>query len=538
MATTRIGTYAASFFARHSLVAEKQTYVALKASNLRPNFSTGTTRNSSVDFKPKSRRRIVVTGMGAVSPLGGTMLETWKRLIASGDSNSVDDVIISLSEALMRQKLPSSMFDIEYQLSKQLPCQIAAPASAAFDLPYDHRMNRSTQLALQATKDALEQAGLSGWFGLEDSDAESSKAATNIAGRDDGIVDDESVLSRRRKRCGVFIGSAMSSARQIFHATHLMLEHDKKGYRKLSPYFIPNCLSNSPAARVAIQYKLQGPNHSASTACAAGGHSIGDAYRCLLANSSYQEDCNEVGRGRTASSSTVDIMICGGTESCIDPISVAGFCRLNALATKFNDNPTEASRPFDEGRNGFVIAEGSAILILEDLDHAIQRNAKILAEIVGYSLTGDGYHVTSPDPSYSAAKSCMQQALNNFHEEETETQNDYPLIGYVNAHATSTSKGDEIEAQCIFDALQPQLSKHEKFFVSSTKGSTGHLLGEFINISILFQRILKLLGNATGLSLTNKNSSSTFFKQELLVHLKQRLQLTHCIIKLFPILKI
>lgn len=231
----------------------------------------------------------------------------------------------------------------------------------------------------------------------------------------------------------------------------------QKSIRRLSPISIPKLLPNSAAGRLSLDFKLRGPTLSPATACAASAHAIGDAMRCIQYNDA-------------------DIMLAGGTESCIDPVSVAGFCRLRALSTKFNDSPKLASRPFDTQRDGFVIAEGSAILVLEELNHALNRGANILCELVGYGLSADAHHITSPDPHGMGAQRAMIMAL--------ERGNiDPDAVDYVNAHATSTPMGDGIEAKAIEDAILfgkdgNTISTRERdLFVSSTKGATGHLLG-------------------------------------------------------------
>jgi 3-oxoacyl-[acyl-carrier-protein] synthase II len=237
----------------------------------------------------------------------------------------------------------------------------------------------------------------------------------------------------------------MSGVREIVEAARTVYE---SGLRRLSPHFVPKVLANSAAGRLSLQHDLRGPNHSASTACAAGAHAIGDAMRCI------QYD-------------NADIMLAGGTEACIDPLSVAGFCRLRALSTSFE--PHEASRPFDRLRDGFVMGEGAAILVLEELEHAKQRGVPILAELRGYGLTGDAYHVTAPDPEGRGAERAMKMAL---HQAGLPTSS----VQYVNAHATSTPKGDEIEALAI-DRTLISVDRSKDLFVSSTKGATGHLLG-------------------------------------------------------------
>jgi len=323
-----------------------------------------------------------------------------------------------LEQALEWQGLSQEAFDREWKLAKQLPCQVAAPArfNAA-----DSRTNRFVQMALKAGNEAIQQSNLNEWL---------------------ASIDDD---DQRRNRIGVCIGSGMSSVREVVESARTI---DQSGYRRLSPYFVPKVLSNSAAGRLSIEYGLRGPNHSASTACAAGSHAIGDAMRCI----EYDD---------------ADVMLAGGAESCIDPLSMAGFCRLRALSTDFA--PFEASRPFDKQRDGFIMGEGAAVLVLEEYNHAIQRGAPILAELCGYGLSGDGNHITAPDPKGRGAEQAMRMAMER-------SRLDYLTVGYINAHATSTPKGDEIEARVI-DRVFSLQERDKDYFVSSTKGATGHLLG-------------------------------------------------------------
>ena len=265
-------------------------------------------------------------------------------------------------------------------------------------------------------------------------------AAAKMAVEDSGFK----ITKDNADRIGVLVGSGIGGLSAIEHYHTVLLE---KGPKRISPFFIPMLIINLAAGQISIHFGAKGPNSAVATACASGTHSIGDAFKIIK-------------RGEA------DAMISGGTEAVITPLAVGGFSSMKALSTR-NNEPEKASRPFDRDRDGFVMGEGAGIMVLEDMEHALSRGAKIYAEITGYGMTGDAYHISSPPPEGEGAARCMRASLKdaNIHPEEIE---------YINAHGTSTKYGDELETQ----AIKSVFGKHAyKFAVSSTKSMTGHLLG-------------------------------------------------------------
>ena len=255
------------------------------------------------------------------------------------------------------------------------------------------------------------------------------------------IINDDNKASRS----GVIVGSGIGGLSTIYENSILL---EKSGARKISPFFIPSSLINLASGQVSIKYNFKGPNHSTVTACASGAHAIGDSFRLIQLNKA-------------------DVMVAGGTEAAICRIGVAGFCALRALSTKFNNDPKDASRPFDKDRDGFVMGDGAGILILEEYEHAKKRNANILCEIIGYGSSGDAHHITSPPEDGNGAERCVLSALNDAKKNPED-------INYINAHGTSTPVGDRIEIKSIKKVFSKNLNKIK---MSSTKSSIGHLLG-------------------------------------------------------------
>jgi 3-oxoacyl-[acyl-carrier-protein] synthase II len=253
---------------------------------------------------------------------------------------------------------------------------------------------------------------------------------------------------------GVMIGSGIGGLQTIYDASILVHEGRAK---RLSPFFIPSALINLISGQVSIKYGLKGPNHSAVTACATGVHAIGDAARLI-------------------SFGDADVMVAGGAEAAVNPLGIAGFCAARALSTAFNDRPAEASRPWDKGRDGFVMGEGAGVVVLEEYEHAKARGAKIYAEIGGYGMSGDAHHITAPAEGHDGAFRAMKAAFKSGGLTPADVQ-------YVNAHGTSTPMGDDLELEAVENMFG---DAGKKLAMSSTKSATGHLLGAAGAIEAIF----------------------------------------------------
>jgi 3-oxoacyl-[acyl-carrier-protein] synthase II len=299
-----------------------------------------------------------------------------------------------------------------------LPCQIAA------EVP-DFEIDRFIEQKEQKKMDRFIHFGL---------------AAATMAFEDSGLT----ITDENAARVGIIVGAGIGGLSSIERYNHILNE---KGPKRVSPFFIPMTIINLTAGQISIRIGAKGPNSAVATACATGTHAIGDAYKLIQRNAA-------------------DAMICGGSEAVITPLGIAGFTSMKALSTR-NDEPERASRPFDKDRDGFVMGEGAGVLMIEELGQAQKRGATIYAEVVGYGLDSDAYHITSPSPTGEGAARCMQQALDDgsIHPEE---------VNYINAHGTSTKYGDEIETR----AIKTVFGDHAyKLSVSSTKSMTGHQLG-------------------------------------------------------------
>ncbi|KAI8552059.1 hypothetical protein RHMOL_Rhmol06G0235000 [Rhododendron molle] len=364
-----------------------------------------------------------------VTPLGCGVEATWKRLIV-GECGV---------RAITPEDLKMSEFDKETRLHTydQLTSKVAATVPCG---------TNSDQFNEEIWLNTKEDRSISRFVGY-------ALCAANEALRDANWMPTE---EEEKEKTGVSIGGGIGSISDILDASKLICE---KRVRRLSPFFIPRILINMAAGHVSIKYGFQGPNHAAVTACATGGHAIGDATRMIQFGDA-------------------DVMVAGGTESSIDALSIAGFCKSRALSTKYNSTPEQASRPFDCGRDGFVIGEGAGVMVLEELKHAEKRGAKIYAEVRGYGTSGDAHHITQPHVNGIGAILAMTRALKQSGLRPNQ-------VDYLNAHATSTPLGDAIEGNAIKSVFLEHATLGALAF-SSTKGATGHLLGAAGAVEAIF----------------------------------------------------
>ena len=342
-------------------------------------------------------RRVVVTGLGTINPLGNTVETSWNSLISSNSGIS-----------------KINKFEVE-----DYPCKIAGSiddskiSDEIVNLREQKKIDRFITLGLIAADEAIKDSGF--------------------------VSENESSF-----KYGVMVGSGIGGLDTIYRNSSIL---DNKGIRKISPFFIPSSLINLLSGHISIKYNLKGPNSSPVTACATGTHAIGDSFTIIKNNKA-------------------DLMVCGGAEAAICPLGISGFSAARALCDTFNENPENGSRPWDRDRSGFVMGEGAGVLVLEELDHAKKRNAKIYGEVKGYGMSGDAFHITKPSEDGNGGFRAMEMALreSNLNTDE---------IGYVNAHGTSTQVGDMIE----LSAVEKLFGSNNNLFMSSNKSAIGHLLG-------------------------------------------------------------
>jgi 3-oxoacyl-[acyl-carrier-protein] synthase II len=359
-------------------------------------------------------RRVVVTGLGMVTPLGCGVETTWRRLL-NGDSGAsriekfdVSDLPCKIACSVPRGDGTNGSFN---------PDQWMAPKE-------QRKVDDFIIFAMGAARQALDDAG---WRPTE---------------HEDQVV------------TGVMIGSGIGGVAGIAEGAIVVKE---RGPRRISPFFIPGRIINLAAGYVSIEFGLKGPNSAVATACSTGSHAIGDA-------------------GRIIALGDADVMVAGGTESPIDKLSMSGFAACKALSTSFNDEPKRASRPYDRDRDGFVMGEGAGAVVLEEYEHAKNRGAKIYAELIGYGMSGDAFHITAPQPDGDGALRCMKAAIKRAGISPAE-------IDYINAHGTSTPLGDEIELNTVQQLVGNAAGR---IAMSSTKSSIGHLLGAAGAVEAIF----------------------------------------------------
>ena len=376
-------------------------------------------------------RRVVVTGLGLLTSIGNNKKDTWDNLL----------------------ELKSSIKKISHFDTDGLSCNIAGFIS--HNINDENYYDRSIDLDLKDIKrnDRFIQYGI---------------AAAKMAVEDSGIQDINEI---DKLKIGVSVGSGIGGLETIYEGSMTLAE---KGPRKLSPFFIPSSLVNLLSGQISIKYGFKGPNHSVVTACATGAHSIGDA-------------------GEMIKRGAANAMVAGGSEAAVCRLGVAGFCAARSLSTSKNNSPETASRPWDKDRDGFVMGEGAGIVVLEEMEFAKKRGAKIYAELIGYGMSGDAYHITAPaedgDGGYRAMIESLKMA--NISIED---------VNYVNAHGTSTILGDKIE----LGAIMRLFNNHKNLFVSPTKSSIGHLLGAAGSVEAIFS-ILALNNNTIPATLNLDN---------------------------------
>ncbi len=381
-------------------------------------------------------RRVVVTGLGTINPLGNSVKNSWDALINSKSGIS---------------KITKFKVD-------NYPCRIAGSID-------DNKINEDiVSLRDQRKIDRFILLGL---------------IAAEEAIIDSGFVSDDKTSSKS----GVMVGSGIGGLDTIYKNSSIL---DNNGLRKISPFFIPSSLINLLSGQISIKYNLKGPNSSPVTACATGTHAIGDSFSLIKNNKA-------------------DLMVCGGAEAAVCPLGIAGFSAARALCDTFNDYPEKGSRPWDKDRSGFVMGEGAGVIVLEELENAKKRNAKIYCEIKGYGMSGDAYHITKPSEDGNGGFRAMEMALN-------ESLLNPEDIGYVNAHGTSTPVGDAIE----LSAVEKLFGLNNNLFMSSNKSAIGHLLGAAGAVEAIFS--IKSIQTKTLPPTLNLNNPDKKTKINLIPH--------------------
>ena len=366
-------------------------------------------------------RRVVITGMGIVGPLGNGVTHTWEKLISSASGiKKITHFETSDLPAQIGGIIPRGTGEGEFN-----PDSILEPKE-------QKKMDDFILYGIAAAQEAIID---SGWQPTDEEGLE---------------------------RTGVLIGSGIGGLNRIYDTAITLHE---QGPRRVSPFFIPASLINLISGQVSIRFGFKGPNHAVVTACSTGAHAIGDAARLIQLGDA-------------------DVMVAGGAESAIGRLGISGFCAARALSTSYNETPEQASRPWDEGRDGFVMGEGAGVVVLEEYEHAKKRGAKIYAEIIGYGLSGDAYHITAPSETGDGAYRAMRMAINR-------AQLSTDQIGYINAHGTSTPLGDTIEVTAMKKLFG---EKPDHLSVSSTKSSIGHLLGAAGSVEAIFTSLALMTG--------------------------------------------
>jgi 3-oxoacyl-[acyl-carrier-protein] synthase II len=366
-------------------------------------------------------RRVVVTGIGLVTPLANGREASWKKLVAGKSGLKTIDIF--------------DTSDLACKIAGQAPWTSGRGGGSADD-PDSFNPEKTMSAKEQRRVDEFILYG--------------------VAAADEAIEDSGWKPESYEDRCrtGVMIGSGIGGLATIAQTA---VDLHLKGPRKISPFFIPSALINLASGQISIKHGLKGPNHAVVTACASGAHAIGDSARLIQWGDA-------------------DVMVAGGAEASVCRIGIAGFIACRAMSTSFNDTPERASRPYDKDRDGFVMGEGAGVVVLEEYEHAKARGAKIYAEIVGYGLTGDAFHITTPDETGDGGERAMRTALQRSGLDASE-------IDYVNAHGTSTPAGDEIEVRAVERVLgKAAASTH----LSSTKSAIGHLLGAAGSVEAIF----------------------------------------------------